>query len=412
MRSLARARSSSRRAPPNAASKPCSAIASSSVVGLQAVARGARAGLLDHAAAVDRVLHARRRSAARRARATRRSRNSITSGKLCPVSTCMSGNGKPAGPERLLGEAQQHDRVLAAAEQQHRALELGRDLAHDVDRLGLERAQVVELVGCGVMRCPWPAAHGAGSARLRCGDVGDRRRASAAAAPTTGTATIRDGTAPALLSRPSAEASSTIPSVGRRPLAGSAWRRLAPIHTPGTEPRGCSRPGRGRRCPRPSARAPATHSRIAAWKTSVPTTRRGLQAEEQDQADRDQRAAAGRGRRRARSPTRQPEHDGARPCARRSSGAIVSRSRSTHAWAGTARARARATPVEQQRARPRRRARRCRSRRRRRRGGGRARARRPARRGSSRTPSHSASRRSTVPWRKWRQPPTVLVTAA
>ena len=57
MRSFARARSSSRRAPPNAASKPCSSIASSSVVGLQPVARGARAGLLDDAAVVDRLLH-------------------------------------------------------------------------------------------------------------------------------------------------------------------------------------------------------------------------------------------------------------------------------------------------------------------------------------------------------------------
>ena len=50
------------------------------------------------------------------------------------------------GPERLLGQAQQHDRVLAAAEQQHRPLELGRDLADDVDRLGLERLEVGELV--------------------------------------------------------------------------------------------------------------------------------------------------------------------------------------------------------------------------------------------------------------------------
>ena len=57
----------------------------------------------------------------------------------------MSGNGKRAGPERLLGQAQQHDRVLAAAEEQHGPLELGGDLAHDVDRLGLERLEVGEL---------------------------------------------------------------------------------------------------------------------------------------------------------------------------------------------------------------------------------------------------------------------------
>ena len=44
--------------------------------------------------------------------------------------------------ERLLGQPQQHDRVLAAGEQEHRTLELGRHLAHDVDGLGL---QLLEL---------------------------------------------------------------------------------------------------------------------------------------------------------------------------------------------------------------------------------------------------------------------------
>ena len=48
------------------------------------------------------------------------------------------------GPERLLGQAQQHDRVLAAGEQQHGALELGRDLAHHVHGLGLQLAQLGE----------------------------------------------------------------------------------------------------------------------------------------------------------------------------------------------------------------------------------------------------------------------------
>jgi hypothetical protein len=40
--------------------------------------------------------------------------------------------------ERLLGQAQEDQRVLAAAEQEHRPLELGRNLAEDVDRLGFE----------------------------------------------------------------------------------------------------------------------------------------------------------------------------------------------------------------------------------------------------------------------------------
>jgi hypothetical protein len=45
-------------------------------------------------------------------------------------------------PERLLGQPQEHDRVLAAAEQEHGPLELGRDLAHHMDGLGL---QLLEL---------------------------------------------------------------------------------------------------------------------------------------------------------------------------------------------------------------------------------------------------------------------------
>ena len=53
----------------------------------------------------------------------------------------------PAGPERLLGEAQHADRVLAAGEEQHRLLELGDDLAEDEDRLSLESGELAELVG-------------------------------------------------------------------------------------------------------------------------------------------------------------------------------------------------------------------------------------------------------------------------
>jgi hypothetical protein len=45
------------------------------------------------------------------------------------------GKRKVHAPERLLGQAEQDDRVLAAAEQQDRPLELGGDLAEDVDGL-------------------------------------------------------------------------------------------------------------------------------------------------------------------------------------------------------------------------------------------------------------------------------------
>ena len=49
-------------------------------------------------------------------------------------------------PERLLGQAEHHAGVLASGEEQTWALELGRDLADDVDRLGLERQQVRQAV--------------------------------------------------------------------------------------------------------------------------------------------------------------------------------------------------------------------------------------------------------------------------
>ena len=60
----------------------------------------------------------------------------------------MTGNGKRAGPEGLLGQPQQHDRVLAAREEQHRAVALGDDLPHDVNRLGLEHVEVSQVPDC------------------------------------------------------------------------------------------------------------------------------------------------------------------------------------------------------------------------------------------------------------------------
>ncbi len=62
-----------------------------------------------------------------------------------------------ARPERLLGQAQEHDRVLAAGEQQDGTLELGGDLTHDVDRLGLEGVEMCQLVGHRAERIPGKA---------------------------------------------------------------------------------------------------------------------------------------------------------------------------------------------------------------------------------------------------------------
>ena len=96
MRSFARARSSSRRAPPNAASKPCSAIASSSVTVCSRLreARGPVSSTTRPLRIESSTEATIRRSPSS---STRRSRNSITSGKLWPVSTCMTGNGNFAG---------------------------------------------------------------------------------------------------------------------------------------------------------------------------------------------------------------------------------------------------------------------------------------------------------------------------
>jgi hypothetical protein len=55
--------------------------------------------------------------------------------------------------ERFLRQAQQDRRVLADRIQHHRPLELGHHLAHDVDRFGLERAQM------GIVRGHYPVNH-------------------------------------------------------------------------------------------------------------------------------------------------------------------------------------------------------------------------------------------------------------
>ncbi len=144
MRSFARARSSSRRAPPNAASKPCSAIASSSVTVCSRLRDARGPGLLDHAAAVDRVLDAGHdQPLAQLGHAAVAELDHL--GEVVARVDVHQRERERRRAKRLLGQAQQHDRVLAAAEQQHRPLEFGRHLAHHVDRLGLQRAQVAQL---------------------------------------------------------------------------------------------------------------------------------------------------------------------------------------------------------------------------------------------------------------------------
>ena len=143
MRSFARARSSSRRAPPIAASKPVLLDRVEQRRRLQLVARGARAGLLDDAALVDRLLHARDdEPLAELGDAAVAVLDHL--GEVVPGVDVHDRERELARAERLLGEPQQHDRVLAAREEQHGPLPLGGDLAHDVDRLGLELVEVRE----------------------------------------------------------------------------------------------------------------------------------------------------------------------------------------------------------------------------------------------------------------------------
>ena len=113
---------------------------------LQLVARRARAGLLLHAALVDRLLHARDDEAlAELGDAAVAVLDHL--GEVVARVDVHDRERELGGTERLLGEAQHHDRVLAAREEQHRPLALGGDLAHDVDRLGLELVEMRQRSG-------------------------------------------------------------------------------------------------------------------------------------------------------------------------------------------------------------------------------------------------------------------------
>ena len=100
MRSLARALSSSRRPPPNAASNLCVRIAVSSVTACWRlrlpVGPGSGMSPLSMLSCTEATTNSRPYVR------TNSSLYSITSGKLWPVSTCMTGNGKRAGANALM----------------------------------------------------------------------------------------------------------------------------------------------------------------------------------------------------------------------------------------------------------------------------------------------------------------------
>ena len=129
--------------------------------GLQPVAAGAGPGLLTHPTLVDRLLHRR---------------HDELDPELCdaPVAELEDlgevvarvdvhhGERDARRPERLLGEPQHHDGVLAAREQQHRPLELGGDLTHDEDRFVLELVEMGALLrgGHACLTCWGPQCRG------------------------------------------------------------------------------------------------------------------------------------------------------------------------------------------------------------------------------------------------------------
>ena len=148
MRSLARAFSSSRRAPPKTASWRPSVMARRRV----GVCRRLRVAPGDVSSTV------RPASMSSCTRATSRrtpARGDVAVPELEHLGEVAAGvdvhdrEGHRGRPEGLLGQVQHDDGVLAAREEQHGALELRRHLTEDVDRLGLERAEVRQAVAPG-----------------------------------------------------------------------------------------------------------------------------------------------------------------------------------------------------------------------------------------------------------------------
>ncbi len=93
------------------------------------------------AAGVDRLLH--RRDDEVGADAFHRRVAKIEDlGKVVSGVDVHHGERQLRRPERLLGDVQHHDAVLAAGEEQHRTFELGRDLTQQMHGLRFERVEV------------------------------------------------------------------------------------------------------------------------------------------------------------------------------------------------------------------------------------------------------------------------------
>src|SRR5919112_849976 len=354
--------------------------------GLQAVARRARPGLLDDAPLVDRLLHRRHdEPLAELGDAAVAERDDL--GEVVARVHVHERERERRRAEGLLGQPQQDDRILAAAEQQHGPLQLGRDLAHDVDGLGLEGLQVRQLV----------RAHAGSGAFLNWLRWTSHTTDPAAAGPARIAHAGRSR--PALVRTPSAEPSRTHPSSGRSTATGTRLTSAAPIQTPGTEPSRIMPMSAKSTLPPTQCASPAAHSRIAAWNTSVPTTRTGVR--------RNSRMSAGpmsaplptevspsTRPSTAPTPTAVALARASRSTCVRSRGAIVSTARTSTTTETMSRATATSASTTVMS--------RCR----------RSRIATPASApGTLPNASHFDTPRSTVPLRRCRHPPTVLVTA-
>ena len=112
---------------------------------LQPVARGPRRRVLHGPAGVDVVLHPRHHQADAEVLgvAVPELEHLV---EVAPGVHVQDGEGHRGRPEGLPRQVQHDDGVLAAREHERRALELGRHLAEDVDRLGLEGPQMRQAV--------------------------------------------------------------------------------------------------------------------------------------------------------------------------------------------------------------------------------------------------------------------------
>ena len=120
-------------------------MASSSVRVWRRLREGFGPGVLDHPAAVDRLLDRGHHQLG-----VELGHTAVPEledlGEVVAGVDVHDREGQAGRPEGLLGQPEHHDRVLAPREQQHRALELGHHLTHDVDRLGLEGLEMGQLV--------------------------------------------------------------------------------------------------------------------------------------------------------------------------------------------------------------------------------------------------------------------------